>query len=353
MLLVAMSTGSNKDLVRQIAYLKTEVEILRGKLPPRLTFTPGERRRLIRAGRHLGSMLRKLVTIVHPDTLLRWIRAESNAPKKSGTTRRGRRRTDAQIQRLILKLARENAWGYARILGELKKLGISRISKSTVKRILKAGGYDTQPRRGHGSWDEFVKRHAISLWQCDFLSRRVVTCTGFRDAFVLVFLHVKTRQVIVSPATLAPDDAWVRHESQRFVTTARERRLRVRLLQHDCDRKFSRAFRALMKSRRVTTLRNPKVAPVMNAFVERFIQSIQQECLDQFLIFGTRHLDHLAREYLAHYHEERPHQGLDNDRILAPPRLRTREPDEPMSLSSVRRKSRLGGLLKSYYRRAA
>jgi putative transposase len=89
-----------------------------------------------------------LVTIVHPDTLRRWIREER---KRGGRrTPRGRRRTRADIRHLIIRLAKESGWGYTRILGELKKLGISSISRNTVKSILQAQGLDPCPKARGG-----------------------------------------------------------------------------------------------------------------------------------------------------------------------------------------------------------
>src|SRR6185436_17418433 len=98
--------------------------------------TPQERGRLVRFGAKLGRALGELVTIVHPDTLRRWIREDRKGRSKSPA--KGRRRTAEDIRRLILKLAKENGWGYTRILGELKKLGIKAVSRNTVKNILKA-----------------------------------------------------------------------------------------------------------------------------------------------------------------------------------------------------------------------
>lgn len=114
-----------------------------------------------------------------PNTLLKWIRAEKQGGKKTGA-KPGRRRTPDQICKLILKLTKENEWGYTRILGELKKLGIRSISRNTVKRILKEAGFDPGPKRGEGTWDEFLKQHAASLWQCDFFSKRILTLQGVR-----------------------------------------------------------------------------------------------------------------------------------------------------------------------------
>jgi putative transposase len=164
--------------------------------------------------------LRQLTTIVTPGTLLRWIREDKKSGKKV-PAKRGRRRTPEQIRRLILKLARENEWGYTRILGELKKLGIRSLSKNTVKRILKDAGLDPGPQRGEGTWDQFLKQHAASLWQCDFFSKKVLTLKGIRDLFVIAFLNVKTRQVFLSPATLHPNEAWVVAQAESFVKQAR------------------------------------------------------------------------------------------------------------------------------------
>lgn len=205
-LLLVIARATQKEMARQIKYLKVENEILRGRLPKRITITPKEKKRLMRLAFKLGrKVLRQLTTIVAPDTLLKWIRAERKGGKKQ-PAKRGRRRTTEQIRRLILKLAKENQWGYTRNLGEIKKLGVRSISKNTVKRILKDAGYDPGPKRGDGTWDEFLKQHAASLWQCDFFSKRILTLKGIREVFVLAFLNVKTRQVILSPPTLHPNE---------------------------------------------------------------------------------------------------------------------------------------------------
>jgi len=203
-LLLLIAGATQKELARQVRYLKIENQILRSKLPFRVSVTAQERHRLVRFGSKLGKALRELVAIVHPATQRRWIREERKG--RSRTARRGRRRTRADIRRLIIRLAKDTGWGYIRILGELKKLGIlsvsrNTVSRNTVKSILKAQGLDPGPKRGVGTWDELLKIHATSLWQCDFLSKKVLTPKGLRDLFVLVFLHVGTRRVYVTSAT--------------------------------------------------------------------------------------------------------------------------------------------------------
>jgi putative transposase len=85
-------------------------------------------------------------------------------------------------------------------------------------------------------------------------------------------------------------------------------------------------------------------APNLNAYVERFIQTIQVECLDHFLIFGEKHFDYLVREYVEHYHTERPHQGQKNRLLIG---------RSPPNEGEIRCVTRLGGLLKHYHRVAA
>src|SRR5690606_16923704 len=215
--------------------------ILRSKLPQRVTVTAKERNRLVKFAQKLGGkVLRQLTTIVHPSTILRWIAAEKKHKPKP--QKRGRPRTPEEIRKLILIMAKENQWGYTRIMGELKKLGIKPPSRNTVRAILKEHGYDPGPKRGEGTWDDFLKQHAASLWQCDFFSKRILTMKGIREVFVLAFLHVETRRVILSPATFHPDEAWVVAQANAFVTQARGQGLRVRTIQRDRDTKFTATF---------------------------------------------------------------------------------------------------------------
>ena len=114
---------------------------------------------LLKFGRKLGVQLRDLTSIVSYQSFVRWIREKeaSHAEKKASARKPGRPRTPDDIRELVLKLARENDWGYTRILGELRKLGIKSVSRQTVKMILKEHGIDSGPQRGKGPWDEFLK----------------------------------------------------------------------------------------------------------------------------------------------------------------------------------------------------
>jgi putative transposase len=351
MLVIAGST--QKELARQVSYLKAENGILRSRLPDRISLTQRERNRLVRFAQNLGSALNELASIVHPGTIRRWIR-DASRKKSARQNKAGRPRTAEQIEQLILKLASQNGWGYTRILGELKKLGIESITRNTVKNILKRNGFDVGPRRGPGTWDEFLKRHAKTMWQCDFFSKKVVSKTGLRDLFAIAFLHIESRRVFITPSTYNPDETWVLEQADAFKRHIKKEKLPCKLLMHDRDTKFTKTFNEKFstgkKEVRISAFRSPNT----NAFIERFIQSIKQECLDHFVVFGRKHFDHICAEYCEHYNEERPHQGIENATIGERRReTKSKSMPDTIQMSDLRCKERLGGLLKHYSRKAA
>jgi putative transposase len=109
----------------------------------------------------------------------------------------------------------------------------------------------------------------------------------------------------------------------------------------------------VLKGAGVKPVRLPSMSPNLNAFAERFVESIRRECLNRVSPLGERHLRELVREYVTHYHQERPHQGLGN-RVIAAEQLRATNDDGPSgAVGAVRRHERLGGLLSYYPRDAA
>ena len=117
---------------------------------------------------------------------------------------------------------------------------------------------------------------------------------------------------------------------------------------HDRDTKFTDSFRAVVRSSRVEPLKLPARSPNLNAYAERWIKSVKEECLSKLIICGEASLRRALREYVTHYHEERNHQGKGN--VLLFPLNR---PSTPSSDRSVRCRERLGGRLKYYHREAA
>lgn len=332
-----------------IEYLQEENRVLREQLgAKRLLFTDVQRRRLAAKARKIGRKgLFEIGTLVTPDTLLRWYR-RLIAKKYDGSQARraGRPKTAAEIERLILRMARDNPrWGYTRIRGALRNLG-HEIGRNTIKRILLENGFDPAPLRKKGmSWETFLKAHWSAIAATDFFSVEVLTRTGLVRYFVLFIIDLQTRRVEIAGIARGPDGEWMK-QIARNLTDAEDGFLNgARYLIHDRDPLFTDAFRELLKLSGVKTVKLPARSPDLNAYAERFVLSIRSECLDQIIPLGEHHLRKAVKEYTEHYHFERNHQGLNNELIEKPG-------DEPNMDGAVECHERLGGVLK-YYRRAA
>lgn len=352
-LFALLASVTRQELARQVAYLKEENRVLRARLPKRIVTTPRERARLMKVGRKLGTPLRELMSIVSYESFCRWVREAEGIDQPSeeaaaSTGKPGRPRTTEDIRQLVIKIRKESNFGYTRILGELRKLGI-RISRQSVKNILVEAGLSPEPN-DTDSWEAFLKRHADTLWQCDFASKKMWTARGLVELYFLVFLHLGTRRCWISPCTASPDSAWASQQARNFLIVADEMELPATILMRDNDAKFSRRFDEVLTSSGVEIKRTAPMSPNLRAHVERFIQSLKHECLNKFVIVTPRHLNHVNREWRRHYNRERPHSARSH---LPPACESPPEPNATISLRDVVCRTRLGGLLKSYERRAA
>ena len=180
----------------------------------------------------------------------------------------------------------------------------------------------------------------------DFFTVEVLTLTGLVRFHVLFVIDLATRRVEIAGITRQPFEGWMLQVARQLTDPVDGFLRGHRYLIMDRDPLFSRAFRELLELRGMNPVRLPARSPNLNAFAERFVLSIKSECLDKIVPLGERHLRWAVREYMEHYHRERPHQGLGGERI------------EPKIASAANCdgeivcERRLGGLLKSY-RRAA
>ena len=347
-LLFLLARCTRNALIRQVEWLKAENEMLRRRVPKqRIFLEPDEKSQLMKLGKGIGPDLKHLISIVSYKTYLGWLRREreGHQPKKMG-----RPRTVESIRKLIVKIATETGWGCTRVMGELKKLAIKPPSRNTVKRILKEHKLDPGPKRGPDSWHDFLKRHAETLYQCDFFSKRIWTRYGLQQYFVLVFLHLGSRKVFVTPCVRRPNAAWMQEQAQKFVKHVHAEGQQPTLLFRDRDGIYCHEFDQVLCDADIAVKKNSVRAPNMQAHIERFIQSLQQEALDHFIVFGEKHFDFLVSEFVEHYRTERPHQAKGNQPLTG----RWREPkDEPPRFEGVACRTRLGGLLRHYYRDVA
>jgi putative transposase len=165
----------------------------------------------------------------------------------------------------------------------------------------------------------------------------VTYCTPF-------MIDLRTRLVNILGSTPNPDAAFMA-QAARGLTDAVDGFLAGhRVLICDRDGKWTDAFRNLLDGVGVRIALTPVQAPNANAYAERFVRSIREEYLDHLFLFGERRLLHVLKEFVAHYHEERNHQGLGNDLIGPGPRA--------FGGTRIRCRDRLGGLLRYYYRAA-
>ncbi len=114
--LVLLASLTQQNLARQVVFLREENRVLRSRLSKRIVVTQPERSRLLKLGRDLGTQLRGIISIVSYDTFRRWVReAETtHITRDQPPQRTGRPRTASDIRELVLRLARENSWGYTK-----------------------------------------------------------------------------------------------------------------------------------------------------------------------------------------------------------------------------------------------
>jgi putative transposase len=172
---------------------------------------------------------------VRPETLLAWHRRLVARRWTYPHRRPGRPPISRDVRELILRLARENSsWGYLRIAGELRKLGIA-VSASSVRNILVKAGVPPAPRRDSQSWRSFLRSHGAAILACDFFA---VDTVRLRRLYVLVFISIGSRRVEYFAVTSKPDAAWMLQQARNLLMELDDHDRQVRFLIHDRDAKF-------------------------------------------------------------------------------------------------------------------
>jgi putative transposase len=160
----------------EILLLRHELAVLRRQ---------AGRPRLTRADRALFATLSRAVPrtawanlAVKPDTLLRWHRQLVACRWTYAHRKAGRPPLERSFREVILRLARENPhWGYKRIVGELKGVGVS-VSATSVRKVLLEAGLQPAPERAHSSWRTFLRAQAASMLACDSSPSRPRSYSG-------------------------------------------------------------------------------------------------------------------------------------------------------------------------------
>jgi putative transposase len=342
--LVLLLGRSDRSKELEILVLRHELAIFR-RGSRRTRIEPADRALLATLSRALPRPAWAAFS-VRPETLLRWHRRLVARRWTYPHRRPGRPPLAPARRELILRLARENPhWGYQRIAGELKRLELP-VSPTTVRKILACAGIPPAPERARQSWRSFLRQQAATTLACDFFT---VETLALQRIYVLFFLSLATRRVEFIACTPNPDSAWVTQQARKLVMQLGDQERRFRLLIHDRDTKFSRAFDNVFRSEGMKVTRTPVQAPNANANAERWVRTVRSDCLDRILILGRRHLERVLRVYTRHYNAHRPHRALR----LAPPDGGTPTDNEhTRAAAAVHRHDLLGGLIHEYQRAA-
>jgi putative transposase len=282
--LLAYVTGSvNQELLLQNEYLAVENRILRAKLPARLRLNDPERATLAEIGKRVGrKALLEIASVARPDTILAWYR-RLVAKKFDGSKRRqypGRPAIQPEVEALVVRMAKKNTgWGYDRIVGALANLGHA-VSDQTVGTILRRHGIGPAPKRSRTtSWKDFIAAHMSVLAGTDFFTVEVLTWRGLITYYVLFFIHLESRRVSVAGITRHPDQEWMEQIARSATQESWGYLQGCRYVLHDRDTKFCASFRSVLRVGGVKTITLPARSPNLNAFAERWVRSVKDECL--------------------------------------------------------------------------
>jgi putative transposase len=301
--------------------------------------------RLNERARNGRAALEASVRLFKPTTVIGWHQAIVRRKWTYQQRRKpGRPPIDTDLEHWILQVAKDNpGLGYEKLAGELHKLGFT-VSKTTVSVVLERHGVPPAPKRGRegSSWRVFLNHYKDQFLACAFFT---VETLGLKTLYILFFLAHSTRRVHLAGCTAHSSGAWVTQQARQMTWAVQDRELPMRYLIHDHDTKFTDAFDTVFEAEGVEIVDIPYQAPNANAFAERWVRSVREECLDKVIILNERHLRRVLHEYIEYYNTRRPHQGL--------------EQDSPVGMlpasqqGSVRYREVLGGIIRDYYREAA
>ena len=325
-----------KDL--EIVVLRHELAILRRHSHrPRKTWTD---RMLLAAASRLLPRARWRSFIVTPATQLAWHR-RLVAKRWTYARRAGRPPIRHEIRALVLRLARENPrWGYQRIVGELKGLGVA-VSATTVRTWLRDAGVGPVGTRGGMTWREFVRTHRRSMLAVDFFT---VETIWLQRLHVLFFIELGSRRVHIAGCTPHPTAPWVTQQARQLMWTVAERPERLRFLIRDRDQTFTDSVDDVFRSEGIEIIRTPFRAPQANGVAERFVRTVRSECLDGLLVLNQQQLERALTVFGDHYNGHRPHRALG----LTPPCPKRSAVAPTSGDARVHRRDRLGGVIHEY-----
>jgi transposase InsO family protein len=286
--LLAYITGSvDQALLLRNEYLVPENRLLRTQIPGRVRLSEGERKTLADIGQKLGKQaLEEIATIVKPDTILAW-HCKVSAQKFDCSQQRkvpGRPKVDKELEDLVVRLVQENrSWGYDRLVGALANLGYT-ISDQTVGNILHRHGLPPAPARAKTTtWREFVRTYRNVLVPTDFFTAEVWMLGGLVTYYVLFFIHLGSRKMHIAVMTPHLNEAWMVQVARNLTMEEWGFLSPGQYLIHDRDAKFCAAFQQIIDNAGVERVLLPPRSPHLNAYTERWVRLVKEECLSRVI----------------------------------------------------------------------
>jgi transposase InsO family protein len=276
-----------------------------------------------------------VLVIVKPKTVVAWHRAGFRLfwRFRSHAKKLGRPQTDAELRRLIKRMASENpTWGAPRIHGELLKLGFD-ISERTVSRYIPRLSPPDQARK---LWAAFLRNHREVIAAMDFFTVPTIT---FRVLYCFFIIEHGRRRILHFNVTEHPTGPWIVQQLREAFPDSCPYRYAIL----DRDAKFGKDVMDLLASSGIKPKRISFRSPWQNGIAERWVGSCRRELLDHMIVLNEVHLRRLIRDYISYYHEDRIHDSLDKDTPAMRPVAS--KPDQSARLLSF---PRIGGLHHRY-----
>ena len=309
--ILASSFKSKRRLAAENAALRQQLTVLRRQVRGRVRLTNNDRLFFVQLYRWFPSVL-NLITVIRPETLVRWHRAGFRRYWRwKSRSLGGRPQIEADLRALIRRMNIENPlWGAPRIHGELLKLGFE-VAQSTVARyMVKRHGPPSQ------GWRTFLRNHAPDIAAMDLF---VVPSIGFNLLYTLIIVRLDRRHLIWVNVTTNPTAEWI----ARQLTEAFPWDGAPRYLIRDRDRIYGTVVTRRLCAMGIRDKPIAPASPWQNGFAERLIGSIRRECLDHFVVWGETHLRRILRTYACYYNDIRTHWALDKDAPAFRPIRRT------------------------------
>jgi transposase InsO family protein len=292
---------SKSRLEAENAVLRHQLIVLRRKVRGRAQLANSDRWFLVQMYRWFPSIL-KVVTIVQPETLVRWHQVGFRRHWRwKSSSRGGRPQIEIELRALIRRISMENPlWGAPRIHGELLKLGFAVAQSSVAKYMVKRRG---PPNQG---WRTFLRNHAPEIAAMDLF---VVPTIGFDRLYAFVIVRLDCRDLVWINVTTNPTMEWI----ARQITEAFPWDDAPKYLIRDRDRMYGTVVTRRLRAMGIRDKPTAPASPWQNGFAERLIGLIRRECADHIVVFSEAHLRRILRSYAHYYNDIRTHRSLDKD----------------------------------------